>query len=68
MPITETSIKNILAESLTAATLPLFKHVSYIYYLIWLKKKLTKIQALLDFSSKINAITSVYATKLSLKL
>lgn len=46
----------------------LLEYVSYIYYLIQLKKAQIKIQALINFGSKVNAITLLYVTKLSLKV
>lgn len=50
----------------TNALLPL-KRMSYIYHLIRFEKNQAKIQALLDFGSKINAMTPAYAAKLGLK-
>lgn len=39
-----------------------------IYYLVRFKKDKTKVQALIDTSSKINAITPAYMAKLGLKV
>ena len=44
------------------------KYVSSIQYPIKFKKGHTKIQALLDSGSEVDAITSVYATKLRLRI
>lgn len=46
----------------------LLKYVLCIYQLVWLKKAQAKIQALLDFGSKLTAMTSAYAIKLDLKV
>lgn len=42
------------------------KRIFYIYYLIWFKK--SKIRALIDLGSKMNAITPTYAANLGLKI
>ena len=42
--------------------------VSCIYYLIWFKKSKVQVQALIDFGSKVNAMTLGYASKLGLKV
>ena len=39
-------------------------HVIYIYYLIYIKKDKITIFILIDFSNKVNAMTSFYAKKL----
>lgn len=41
----------------------LFKHILYIYYLIWFKNDKTKIQALIDFNIKFNVMTPTYIKK-----
>lgn len=46
----------------------LFKHIPCIYYRVWFKKDQTKIQALINSSSKDNIITWVYVAKLGLKI
>lgn len=46
----------------------LFKYILYIYYLINLKKNQVKAQLLINFGSKINAITWSYVNKLGLKI
>ena len=53
--VTETSKEDVI-----------LKQVSYIYYLIWFKKN--EIQALIDSSSKVNAMTLTYAAKLDFKV
>lgn len=45
-----------------------FKCILCIYYLIYFKKNLTKIKALLDFDSEVNSMTSTYVTKLDFKI
>ena len=42
--------------------------VLYIHYPIWFKKSGVQVQALIDSSSKINAMTPGYASKLGLKV
>ena len=54
--MTETSKKDNLA----------LKRVPYIYYLIWFKKN--EVQALINLSSEVNTMTSVYIAKLGFKV
>lgn len=42
--------------------------VLYIYYLLCFWKDINKIQALVNFNSKLNAMTLAYISKLSLKV
>lgn len=53
-----------------AKALPLLslKLILCIYYLVWFKKNQAKYQALLNYDSKINAITPAYITKLGFKV
>ena len=42
--------------------------VLHIHYPIWFKKSKIQVQALIDFSSKVNTMTLGYASKLDLKV
>lgn len=53
--------------TLNNSTLPL-ECMPYIYHLVQFKKDQAKIQVLLDFSNKINAMTSAYIAKLDPKI
>lgn len=57
-PLTEASNKN----DVTLA------RVLYIHYLLYFQKITNKLQALLNFGSKVNTMTSVYISKLSFKV
>lgn len=46
----------------------LLKHIPCIHYPVYFKKNQTKVQALLNFDNKVNAITPAYMAKLSLKV
>lgn len=46
----------------------LLKHVLYIYYQVHFKRDQANVQALLNFSSGINAMSSIYTAKLGLKI
>lgn len=46
----------------------LLKRIPCIYYLLCFRKDQTKIQALIDFASEVNAISLAYAAKLGLKI
>lgn len=63
----KTYIPLIAEETLLLNTPPL-KHMLYIYHPIWSKRDQAKIQALIDSDVEINAITSTYTAKLSLKV
>lgn len=70
MSITQNSIKTkavVLALAINNFSPPL-KRILRIYYQVYLKKDQAKLQALLDFSSKINIITLVYIAKLGLTI
>lgn len=47
---------------------PSLKRVPYIHHPICLKKNQAEVQALLDFGSDVNAMTSAYTTKPDLKV
>lgn len=71
--MTETSMKadhavvlGLQTPILDNSTLPL-KHVLCIYYPLYFKKDQPKIQALIDFGSKVNAMTPAYAKQLGLQ-
>lgn len=42
--------------------------VFYIYHLVWFQKNKGSIQALINFSNKVNAILLVYAKKLEFQI
>lgn len=67
--MTEANMEAISIEALifTITALP-FKHILCIYYLIKFKKNQVKIWALLNFGSKVNAISPAYTTNLGLKV
>lgn len=46
----------------------LLKQISYIYYAIQFNENQAKIQALLDFDSKVNTIIVIYVAKLDFKI
>lgn len=46
----------------------LLYYVFYIYYTLYFQKKHQKTQVLINLNSKINAMTPVYAAKLSFKV
>lgn len=60
------AIKNSLLL-LFAFNIFLFKYILCIYYLLYFRKDQVKIQALIDFGSKFNAMISVYVERLKLK-
>lgn len=67
------SILTIEACKETYAVAPMFdnsilllKHILYIYYSMWFKKDQAKIQILIDYNSKVNAMTQAYTKKLDL--
>lgn len=49
-------------------TLPLLKHVPYIYYLIQFQKDQVELQALINFGSEINTMTLLYMSRLGFKV
>lgn len=51
---------------LDSSTPPL-KHILCIYYPLYFRKDQPKIQALIDFGSKVNAMTPAYAKQLGLQ-
>lgn len=56
--------KNIV---LLLLSIPLLEYVSCIYYLLYFKKNQTKIQALINSGSEVNAMTLIYTARLRLK-
>lgn len=58
---------NIKVLSFSNFTLPL-KHMPFISLTISFKKDQAKIQAVLDFDNKVNAMISVYAAKLDFNI
>lgn len=46
----------------------ILKKISYIYYQLRFRKDTLEVKALLNFNSKVNAITPAYATKLGSKV
>lgn len=53
---------------LLAFNIPQLKYAPCIYYRLCFKNDQTKIQALLDSGSEVNAMASAYATSLDLKI
>lgn len=57
MPVTNIKAKHAVGPGALTIKYLLHEHVSYIYYLVQFEKNLVKTQALIDFGSKVNAIT-----------
>lgn len=62
MTVANIEIDSIIVSTLKAPTLatttsPLLKHILYIYYAVQFKKAQVERQALINFDSKVNAIT-----------
>lgn len=53
---------------MTPASIPLFKHISYVHHLVQFKKNQVKVQALIDFDNEVNVMTLAYTSKLGFKL
>lgn len=51
-----------------AYTPPPLERVPCIHYLVHIKKNQVEKEALIDFGSKINAITAVYTTRIGFKV
>lgn len=52
--------------SITEASKKVLKKIPYIHYLIWFKK--SKVQALFNLGSEVNAMAPIFASKLRLKV